>query len=183
VLGSTQSIERIDVERATGRGLDVVRRRSGGGAVAVGPGDQIWVEVTVPRGDPLWDDDVGRAAWWLGDAWREALQSIGVCDLAAHRGGLIRNEWSDDICFAGLGPGEVTAGGRKIVGLAQRRTRDGSRFQCAVPVSWRPEAWLDVLGFDAEAQGRALESVAVATLPAAVAQSATDRFVESVRQC
>jgi hypothetical protein len=40
------------------------------------------------------------------------------------------------VCFAGLGPGEVTVDGRKAVGIAQRRTRAGSLFQCAVPLRW-----------------------------------------------
>ena len=30
----------------------------------------------LPRGDPLWDDDVGRASHWLGDVWVEALASV-----------------------------------------------------------------------------------------------------------
>ncbi len=32
-------------------------------------------------------------------------------------------DWSDVVCFAGVGPGEVTAGTAKVVGIAQRRTR------------------------------------------------------------
>lgn len=43
------------------------------------------------------------------------------------------------MCFAGLGPGELTAGSRKVVGIAQRRTRDHARFQCAVLHRWEPE--------------------------------------------
>jgi lipoate-protein ligase A len=30
------------------------------------------------------------------------------------------------VCFAGLGPGELQIGGRKIVGISQRRERAGS---------------------------------------------------------
>ena len=41
--------------------MDVVRRRSGGGAVLVGAGEQVWVEVWIPRDDALWDDDVIRS--------------------------------------------------------------------------------------------------------------------------
>ena len=40
------------------------------------------------------------------------------------------------VCFAGLGTGEVTVAGRKCVGMSQRRTRAGARFQCAVPLAW-----------------------------------------------
>ncbi|MHB1781359.1 MAG: hypothetical protein ACYCTE_01515, partial [Acidimicrobiales bacterium] len=47
-------------------------------------------------------------------------------ELAVHRGGLVRNRWSRSVCFAGLGPGEVTSDGRKLVGISQRRDRGGA---------------------------------------------------------
>ena len=37
-----------------------------------------------------WDDDVGRAAWWLGDAWAGALAAVGFDGLAVHRGPMVR---------------------------------------------------------------------------------------------
>ena len=119
VLGSRQPP--VDVE-----GFEVVRRHSGGGAVVVEPTGTLWVDVVVPRGDPLWDDDVGRATYWLGDAWATALGA----GAEVHRGPMRRTSLSDVVCFAGLGPGEVTLGGRKAVGISQRRTRAAARFQC-----------------------------------------------------
>lgn len=116
------------------------QRPTGGGAVLVSPGDPLWVDVVVPRGDALWCDDVGRAFWWLGEAW------ASVVDGTAHRGPLVRTRWSAEVCFAGLGPGEVTIGGRKAVGLAQRRTREGALFQCAVHRTWDPWTLLALLG-------------------------------------
>lgn len=136
VLGSTQRDDVVDHDAADRLGVDVARRRSGGGAVLLQPGGMVWVDVELPRGDPLWDDDIGRATWWLGDAWAVALASVGVADLEVHRGGLVRSPGSDLVCFAGVGPGEVTVGGAKVVGISQRRTRAGARFQCAVPRSW-----------------------------------------------
>jgi lipoate---protein ligase len=121
VLGSTQPQQ--------GSGIDIVRRRSGGGAVLVGRGTSTWVDVVIPRSSPLWDDDVGRAMHWVGEMWARALVDLDV-DADVHRGPLRHSEWSRTICFAGLGPGEVVDGqGRKIVGVAQRRTRSGARFQ------------------------------------------------------
>lgn len=134
VLGSTQ------------RGCDGVRRRTGGGAVWVAPLDPLWVEVAVPRGDPLWSDDVGRAFWWLGDVWVSALAAVGVAGAAVHRGGLCVTQWSREVCFGGLGSGEVTVGERKVVGLSQRRTREGALFQCAVYGTWDPAPLVSALG-------------------------------------
>jgi len=128
VLGSSQRDGVVDVEAAQRAEVDVVRRRSGGGAVLLVPGDVVWVDVIVPVGDPLWDADVGRSMWWLGDVWNTVVGG----DTDVHRGPLQTNEWSSLVCFAGLGPGEVCRGGRKLVGISQRRTRAAARFQCAV---------------------------------------------------
>lgn len=138
VLGSSQP----DVD---GGAVDVVRRRSGGGAVYVAPGELVWVDVFLPREDRLWDDDVGRAFWWLGDAWAGAL---GLDGLVVHRGAMVRTPLSGVVCFAGLGPGEVTRDGAKVVGMAQRRTREGALFQCAVPLRWDPAPYVEILGLD-----------------------------------
>ena len=153
VLGSTQPM-------VGHRGVEVVRRRSGGGAVLVEPGAVVWVDVTVPRRDPLWDDDVGRAFWWLGDVWAAALGSLGVTGAEVHRGPLVRTPLSEVVCFAGLGPGEVTVDGRKAVGIAQRRTRAGALFQCAVPLAWDGARLAGLLGLDAvDAEVHALAGV------------------------
>ncbi|MDQ3757058.1 MAG: hypothetical protein M3394_04340, partial [Actinomycetota bacterium] len=53
---------------------------------------------------------------------------------------------SRQVCFAGLGPGEVSVGGRKVVGIAQRRTRFGALFQCAVHRTWDPAPLVARLG-------------------------------------
>lgn len=145
VLGSAQSDSDVDRERAEALGLGVARRRSGGGAVLVGPGEVVWVDIVIPTGDALWVADVGRACWWLGEAWICALASAGLPGGQAWRGPMLRSDWSDRVCFAGLGAGEVTLDGRKLVGIAQRRTRSGALFQCAVPIRWNPGPLVEVL--------------------------------------
>jgi lipoate-protein ligase A len=143
VLGSTQPAVAED-EVA----IEVVRRRSGGGAVLVEPGAVVWVDVVVPRDDPLWDDDVGRAFWWLGEVWAAALRSLGAEEVEAYRGPMLPVPLARVVCFAGLGPGEVTVGGRKAVGMAQRRTRDGALFQCAVNLRWDGARLAELLGLE-----------------------------------
>jgi lipoate-protein ligase A len=133
VLGSTQSLDAVDGECAAALGFDVVRRRSGGGVVILRPGDHAWIDVTVPRGHALWDDDVERATHWLGEAWCAALRdAVGDGAWAVHRGKLTADATQRAVCFASVGPGEVTRDGRKVVGVSQRRTKDAARFQCTV---------------------------------------------------
>lgn len=141
VLGSTQDPSSVDRDAAAAAGIEVVRRRSGGGAVLLDPGGAVWLDVVLPAGDPLWDDDVGRAFSWLGAAWGAALTVLGH-DAAVQHLAAPPTTWSRLVCFAGLGPGEVVVGGRKAVGLSQRRTRTSARFQCAAHLRWDPDRLL-----------------------------------------
>lgn len=155
VLGSGQPGTDVDRSRARDSGVQVARRRSGGGAVLVVPGQVVWADVAVPAGDPLWEADVGRASWWLGQVWAEALASLGLGTPVVHRGAPVGTSWSRTICFAGLGPGEVTVGGGKVVGLCQRRTRSGAVFHCAALVRLDAAALVGVLALDADDRRRA----------------------------
>lgn len=161
VLGSTQSVTVADDDACAARGVDVVHRRSGGGAVLVEPDRLVWLDVVVPAGDLLWCDDVGRAFLWLGDAWAAALARCwspvaGPGPVRVHRGGLVcPNRWGRLVCFAGLGPGEVvTAAGAKVVGMAQRRTRSAALFQCAVPLAWDPVGLMELMALRPEERER-----------------------------
>lgn len=141
VVGSSQKLSDINTSFCDSNGIDVVRRRSGGGAVYVHPSDSLWIDVVIPRNDPLWVDDVGRAMWWLGDYFAELLQSLGQGSFAVHRQAVVMNDWSSALCFAGVGAGEVlcVASGAthgKAIGISQRRTRDFARFQCIAYSAW-----------------------------------------------
>ncbi len=142
VLGSTQ-------EEPSGElppGASLTRRSSGGGAVWVAPGEMVWVDVDLPRDDPLWDDDVGRSFLWLGKAWKVALAKVGVQGATVHEAGLVCGPTGRSICFATQGPGEVFVAGRKVVGITQRRTREGTRFHCAALLRWNPTVLARAIG-------------------------------------
>jgi lipoate---protein ligase len=146
VLGSTQPDAVVDRERAAAAGVEVVRRRSGGGAVLLRPGETVWADVLLPAGDPLAESDVGRAFGWIGRAWARALAAVGVDGAVVHEGrSRPATPWSAGVCFAGLGPGEVTVGGAKVVGISQRRTREGTLFQCGALLAWEPGPLVDLL--------------------------------------
>lgn len=155
VLGSAQAAADVDGALAARLGLDVVRRRSGGGAVVLVPEEVVWCDLVLPAGDGAVVDDVGAQFVAAGERWRAALSAGGldagrlVVQPASTRPGTRGRV----VCFGGLGPGEVvrTAGppggadrgpgtppapgpfdrpsGAKLVGLSQRRTRAGVRVQ------------------------------------------------------
>ncbi len=129
VLGSTQSLETADQIRAAAAGTEILRRRSGGGAVLLRPGGQVWVDFFVPASDPLWSDDVAYTAQWVGELWSAVIEPFVAEPISVHSGRLVADRWGRLVCFAGSGPGEVFAGGRKVVGVSQRRTRSRVRIQ------------------------------------------------------
>jgi lipoate-protein ligase A len=167
VLGSTQRLDVVDAGAASAAGVEVVRRRSGGGAVLVEPAGTLWLDVVLPAGDPLWEEDVGRAFHWLGRAWAAALADAGLA-AEVHLGPLIPGEWSRLVCFAGLGPGEVTVDGRKAVGISQRRTRHAARFQCAAVSRWAPAEIAKLLALDRGERRRLAADLADAVVPLSV---------------
>lgn len=145
VLGSGQPDDVVDRAACEQAGVAVARRRSGGGAVLVEPGRVLWLDVLLPAGDPLWRDDVAKAFLWLGEVWRDALMALDV-PARVHEGGSCTTPWSRLVCFGGLGTGEVVdEAGVKLVGLSQRRTRVGARFQCMAMAAWEPAAIVSLL--------------------------------------
>ena len=123
---------------------EYVFRKSGGGAVFLEPGGVLWVDFVLPRKDPLWENDIRQSAVWLGELWVKALNEMGI-DGQVHLGELRKNELSSTVCFAGLAAGEVLISGKKSIGISQRRTSQGSWFQCAALFSWPVEKIVDIL--------------------------------------
>lgn len=171
-LGSTQSSDVVDGPACARAGVDVVRRRSGGGAVLLVPGEVVWFDVVVPIED-LWaagvGDDIARSMVWLGGHVARALGSLthgvpSARDVAVHDQTMVTTPWSRLVCFDGIGPGEVTVPAGKLVGISQRRTRHGARFQCAVHERWSPSVLVALLARPRPAPG---ELAPVATLAAA----------------
>ncbi len=183
VLGASQADSLVDTDLAKREGVDIVKRRSGGGAVWVAPGEMVWIDVIIPATDPRWDADVNRAFHWLGRVWREALISLAypADSVVVHEGGLSNNPWSKAVCYAGIGPGEVllTAGAgphdrqQKVVGIAQKRTRGGAWFQCGALLRWNPDQLVRFLRVDASLDRQALgESAAALTVSAEAVEMA-----------
>jgi lipoate---protein ligase len=127
VLGSRQHDDVVDREAGGRVGLSIVRRRSGGGAVIVRRASIVWIDVVLPVG--VAPDDVRGSMVWIGERWCDVLAPVVAAPLTVHRGGMQASDWSDLVCFSGVGPGEVLVGSDKLVGLSQRRTRRGIRVQ------------------------------------------------------
>ena len=143
ILGSTQDESDVRVDVAVGSGIEIVRRRSGGGVVYVAPDESVWMDITISRKDPLWQDDVSASMLWLGDAFVQALQPWVHAE--TFRGTFHNGDVGRAVCFASAAPGEVFVGDNKLVGISQRRNREGARFQCVLYRQWNPLIWSSLL--------------------------------------
>lgn len=131
VVGGGRAIDLLDLDACRREGLDVARRGSGGGPVLLDPGASLWVDVVIPADDHRFVDDVVESMRGVGDRWLETVSAVMPGGrFAVHRGPQVHTDWSPYSCFAGLGSGEVLCDGLKLVGISQRRTRDGARYQC-----------------------------------------------------
>lgn len=136
--------------------LTVVPRFTGGGAVLMDDG-LLSLDVVLPAGHPWLDGAMTDVFLRVGSVWAAALRGLGVVDVTVHdaagtgrRQGTPREQLLAAICYATLGYGEVTAGGRKLVGLAQRRRRNGALVQCGLLRRWEPRDLLAAFAADGD---------------------------------
>lgn len=148
VLGSSQPFDVADAAACRAAGVELTKRRSGGGAVLVEAGAMCWFDVVVPADDPRFGGvagDVTGSMVWLGRHIAGALADVGVAGVAVHDEAMVCTPWSRLVCFAGVGGGEGLLAGAKLVGISQRRRRQGARFQCMVHTAWNPARMLGLL--------------------------------------
>lgn len=176
-LGYGQRDGWVDRELCARLGVEVVRRPTGGRALLHQP-DEITYAVVLPEVGSL---SVREAFVGLAAMLAEALARLGV-PVETAAGGHAPSSSLHPSCLAVAAPGEVMAGGRKLVGSAQVR-RHGSLLQHgAIPrrtdaellarviPGGRPEADLASLGFaDLQAAdlARAFLSVVSGEIPLA----------------
>ena len=155
----------VALARLAARGVDCVRRPTGGRAVYHGPPDaEITYSVVAPLDDPALAGGLAVAYRRIHEAVAMGLETLGARVELAPRSRAIRPT-SRLACFAASVPWEITAGGRKLVGSAQRRGRTAFLQHGSIPLGGDQEvlreAWPDSLAPDAattlaEAAGRAV---------------------------
>ena len=147
-LGYFQRAEEADIEPYRRAGHGVTRRATGGGAIF--HADELTYSVALPAGDARIPRGAEASYAWLHAAVAEALAAVGVT--ASPRGSGPPASGPDPFyCFARTAPIDLVAGGRKLVGSAQRRTRTSFLQHGSIPLS--PNATAPGATSVAEARG------------------------------
>jgi lipoate-protein ligase A len=132
--------ELIDPTRCARAGIEILERRAGGGAVLVDD-QMVCGAICLPLPDARAGADLTESYRWLGAtiAGLLAARRVDVGEARADVAAL-RAAPEDPVaalllatCYGALSPHEVVdARGRKIVGLAQVRTRHAALFQVGI---------------------------------------------------
>jgi lipoate-protein ligase A len=117
----------VDLAACRARGVEVVRRATGGRAVLHDA--ELTYSVAVPAGEPGFGTGLDESLRAVAAGLLAALRLLGVdaaVPAGSHRGAARRLRHPG--CFAAPARHEIVVGGRKLVGSAQRR-RDGAFLQ------------------------------------------------------
>ena len=152
-LGRAQPVADVDIPRLQEHGWDLVRRPTGGRAVL--HTDEITYAVIAPQSEPHVAGTVLESYHHLSAALVEALHLLGLeAEVQAHIGKTGRNP--NPVCFEVPSAYEITFAGRKLVGSAQARRKQGVLQHGSLPLTGDLLRILQVLTFpDEESRLRA----------------------------
>ncbi len=148
-LGYAQPISDVDVVRLRALGWDLVRRPTGGRAIL--HTDELTYSVIAPLSEPTVQGTLLESYQRIAQALLEALRMIGlkveVQELAASPPGQNTNP----VCFETPSIYEITVDGKKLVGSAQARRKEGVLQHGTLPLWGDLRRILQVLVFPDEA--------------------------------
>ncbi|NWF64063.1 MAG: lipoate--protein ligase family protein [Chloroflexi bacterium] len=133
-LGHAQSFKDVDVERLRARGWDVVRRLTGGRAIL--HTDELTYSVTGSADDPVLAGGVLESYNRLAKALLFAMREIGLPVEVKEESVVHASSMSiNPVCFEVPSTYEITVNGRKLIGSAQARKKEGVLQHGSLPLT------------------------------------------------
>jgi lipoate-protein ligase A len=133
-LGVAQPFADVDLARLRGRGWEAVRRPTGGRAIL--HTDELTYSVTAPPGEPRVAGTVLESYRRLSQALIAALQSLGLpVEVKSPEPGTPQGAANGPVCFEVPSAYEITVGGKKLIGSAQSRKKDGVLQHGSLPLT------------------------------------------------
>ncbi len=135
-LGHAQPFADVDLERLQARGWEMVRRPTGGRAIL--HTDEVTYSVIGPANDPRLAGSVLESYNRLACALLKAVRSLGLdarseplsLDMTAGN-----RHSPNPVCFEVPSAYEITVGGKKLIGSAQARRKDGVLQHGSLPLA------------------------------------------------
>ena len=130
-LGQAQSIRDVDLGRLKAHGWDVVRRLTGGRAIL--HIDELTYSVMAPPAEPRVQGSVLESYSRLARALLAAVRSLGL-PVEMEPNAAPSAQAGGPVCFEVPSAYEIVSGGKKLIGSAQARKRDGVLQHGSLPL-------------------------------------------------
>jgi lipoate-protein ligase A len=147
-LGYAQPISDVDVQRLQNHGWELVRRPTGGRAVL--HADELTYSVIAPLKEPRVAGSVLESYHRLAQALVEALRLLGVHVEVEKNSPSTKSTNINPVCFDVPSTYEITVGGKKLIGSAQARRKEGVLQHGSLPLTGDLTRILQVLIFPDE---------------------------------
>jgi lipoate-protein ligase A len=147
-LGYAQPITDVDILRLLALGWELVRRPTGGRAVL--HTDEITYAVMAPPDEPRLAGSVLESYHRLAQALVEALNLLSMPVEVNEALPSPGSQGTNPVCFEVPSTYEITSGGKKLIGSAQARRKDGVLQHGSLPLTGDLTRILQVLTFPDE---------------------------------
>lgn len=148
-LGHTQPFADVDGARLQERGWEVVRRATGGRAIL--HTDELTYSVTGSAEEPVLAGGVLESYNRIAQALRLAVEELGLpVEMKEHAAGSTTN--TNPVCFETPSTYEITVSGKKLIGSAQARKKEGVLQHGSLPLSGDLRRICQALRFESEAR-------------------------------
>lgn len=147
-LGHAQSFKDVDVERIRSLGWEVVRRLTGGRAIL--HTDELTYSVAGTADDPVLAGGVLESYNRLSKALVHAIRALNLpVEVKEHEGTPVAHNMNP-ICFEVPSTYEITVNGKKLIGSAQARRKEGVLQHGSLPLTGDLTRICDALVFEDE---------------------------------
>jgi len=143
-LGLAQSFTDVDIQRLNAHGWEVVRRPTGGRAIL--HTDELTYSITAPIEEPRVAGSVLESYNRLALGLLEAVKSLGL-PVEIKEDSHTRREKPNPVCFEVPSAYEITVHGKKLIGSAQARRKDGVLQHGSLPLTGNLARITEVLSF------------------------------------
>lgn len=147
-LGHAQPFADVDMERLKSRGWDVVRRVTGGRAIL--HTDEITYSVTGSAEDEILSGGVLESYNRLSKALLYAVQSLSLPVKVQEEKHTTGSKNLNPVCFEVPSSYEITVDGKKLIGSAQARKKEGVLQHGSLPLTGDLTRICDALFFENE---------------------------------
>ncbi len=156
-LGRSQPYTDVDINALKANGWNIVRRATGGRAIL--HTDELTYSIITPKDNPHVSGTLLESYQHLAQALLLALKTLGA-NVAMNEEKMARETQKKPICFETPSTYEITVDGKKLIGSAQARKKDGVLQHGSLPLTGDLGRVTEALYFpDAESRQIAAEKL------------------------